>query len=151
MVCTFFGNRDTPMEIKLTLREIVKQAIEKYDADVFYIGNNGNFDRLVRTVLDELTEEYPYIKYYVVLAYLPTKNNLSDDKHTIYPEGLENAPYRFAIVKRNIWMLDKADIVITYVYHTFGNSAKIQKKAINKGKKVFDVYEIITEEGPISI
>ncbi|MEG1529959.1 MAG: hypothetical protein RR405_06335, partial [Clostridia bacterium] len=39
----------------------------------------------------------------------------------IYPE-LEEVPYKFAISKRNEWMVDNADLVIAFVNHHFGGA-----------------------------
>ena len=39
----------------------------------------------------------------------------------IYPE-LDNVPLRFAISKRNKWMVEQADIVIAYITHTYGGA-----------------------------
>ena len=55
------------------------------------MGNNGEFDRTVRRVLRDLKEHYPYMKYYVVLAYMP-RNDDEDYSDSIYPEGLESVP-----------------------------------------------------------
>ena len=39
------------------------------------------------------------------------------DIETIYPEGLEYTPRRFAISKRTQWMVQQSDYVIAYVEH----------------------------------
>ena len=75
MTATFFGHKDTPKEIEPTLRTTLVELIENHNASVFYVGNNGNFDTMVRRLLKELSQVYP-ITYSVVLAYLPTKQNL---------------------------------------------------------------------------
>jgi len=70
---------------------------------------------MVRRQLEDLFQKYP-ITYSVVLAYLPTEKNKYDNlTNTIYPEGLETVPKRFAISWRNKWMIEQSDIVVTYV------------------------------------
>ena len=66
-VCTFFGHHDCPSEVKPKLREVLIDLIENHSVDMFYVGNKGAYDRMVRSVLRELAQEYSYIHYAVVL------------------------------------------------------------------------------------
>ena len=139
MVCTFFGHKDTPKEIEPTLRSTLIDLIENKNVNVFYVGNNGNFDTMVRRQLEDLSQTYP-ITYSVVLAYLPTEKNKYDNlTNTIYPEGLETVPKRFAISRRNKWMIQQSDIVVTYVTHSFGGAAQFKGMAEIQGKTVIEV------------
>ena len=132
MTCTFFGHRDTPKEIEPALRLTLIDLIENKNATVFYVGNHGSFDAMVRRQLEDLSKTYP-IKYYVVFAYMPSKND-NPDEHSILPEGIETVPRRFAINYRNKWMLNKADIVITYVTRNFGGAWEFKQLAESKEK-----------------
>ena len=124
---TFFGHRDTPKEIEPALRLTLIDLIENKNATVFYVGNHGNFDAMVRRQLEYLSKTYPII-YYVVLAYMPGKN-AEPDEHSILPEGIETVPRRYAINYRNKWMLIKSDIVITYVARNFGGAREFKQMA----------------------
>ena len=137
MVCTFFGHRDTPKEIEPSLRLALIDLIENKNADVFYVGNHGNFDAMVRRQLENLSKTYP-IKYYVVLAYMPSKND-APDEHSILPEGIETVPRRFAINHRNKWMLTKSDIVITYVTRPVGGAWEFKQLAEKANKIVIAI------------
>ena len=129
MVCTFFGHKDTPKETEPTLRSTLIDLIENKNVNVFYVGNNGNFDTMVHRQLEDLSQTYP-ITYSVVLAYLPTEKNKCDNlTNTIYPEGLETVPKRFAISWRNKWMIQQSDVVVTYVTHNFGGAAQFKEMA----------------------
>ena len=134
---TFFGHRDTPKETESTLRLTLIDLIENKNATVFYVGNHGNFDAMVHRQLEDLSKIYP-IEYYVVLAYMPVKN-ADFNEHTILPEGIENVPRRFAINYRNKWMLDRADIVVTYVVYQIGGAWEFKKMAERKSKRVIDL------------
>ena len=139
MVCTFFGHKDTPKEIEPTLRSTLIDLIENKNVNVFYVGNNGNFDTMVRRQLEDLFHVY-HITYNVVLAYLPTEKNKYDDlTHTIYPEGLETVPKRFAISWRNKWMIQQSDVVVTYVTHNFGGAAQFKAMAERLNKYVINL------------
>ena len=136
---TFFGHRDTPKEIEPALRLTLIDLIENKNATVFYVGNNGSFDTMVRRLLEELCQVYP-ITYSLVLAYLPTKQNGCDDyTNTILPEGIETVPKRFAISYRNKWMIKQADLVVTYVTHNFGGAAQFKALAHKQGKMMVEL------------
>ncbi|MBO5359563.1 MAG: hypothetical protein J6B25_01845 [Clostridia bacterium] len=136
---TFFGHRDTPKEIESALRLTLIDLIENKNATVFYVGNHGNFDDMVRRQLEDLSQTYP-ITYSVVLAYLPTEKNKYDNlTNTIYPEGLENVPKRFAISYRNKWMIQQADTVVSYVIRTYGGAAQFKELAERLDKTVFEL------------
>ena len=138
--CTFFGHRDCPATIRPKLREVLVALIEHQGVAQFYVGRQGAFDALVRGVLDELAAEYPHIRYAVVLERLPGKQNGQHSgegsSHTMLPEGLETVHPRWAIARRNAWMLDKADYVVAYVTHSWGGAAQFVAKAARQKKKV---------------
>ena len=141
MTVTFFGHKDTPKEIEPTIRATLVDLIENHGATEFYVGNNGNFDTMVRCQLENLSQTYP-ITYSVVLAYLPTKKSEYDDyTNTILPEGIETVPKRFAISWRNKWMIQQSDVIVTYVTHSFGGAAQFKEMAEKQGKTVIELSE----------
>lgn len=144
MTCTFFGHRYVPKEIEPTLRSTLIDLIENLGVDLFYVGNHGEFDAMVRRVLHELSAKYP-ITYRVVLAYMPGKKNVFDAvdySDTVLPEGIETVPKRLAINYRNRWMIEQSDFVITYVVHDAGvGAAQFKKLAEQKGKTVAELSE----------
>ena len=71
--CTFFGHRECPDSVKTKLREVLVDLIENHGVDMFYVGNQGQFDAMVRSALRELRKVYPQTEYAVVLAYMPGK------------------------------------------------------------------------------
>lgn len=139
--CTFFGHRDCPETIKSLLREVLVDLITNNGVVTFYVGNQGRFDGIVRSVLREFEQTYPEIHYAVVLAYLPGKKNEYDDfSDTIFPEGIETVHPRYAIDWRNRWMLQRADFVVTYITHPWGGAAKFAEKAKREGKTVINLF-----------
>ena len=137
--CTFFGHRDCPETIKPKIHAAVVDLIENHGVTMFYVGNQGNFDRLVRSVLKEVTTACPRVGYAVVLAYMPSAKaaNLCEDlSDTMLPEGIETVPKRYAIHHRNKWMIDHADYVVTYVTRSYGGAAKFQESAKNANKVI---------------
>ena len=115
--CTFFGHRDCPSSIKSKLRKVLIDLIESHAVDMFYVGQQGSFDSMVRSVLKELVSLYPHINYAVVLERIPPKRDEFDTRDytdTMLPEGIETVHPRFAISWRNKWMIKQSDYVVTY-------------------------------------
>ena len=141
MVCTFFGHRDTPSSVVPLLNSTLVDLIENKKVDSFYVGNQGNFDNLVYLELQKLKKAYPHIRYAVTLAYFPgKKDNISRQyDSTLYPDGLEAVPRRFAISKRNLFMIEKSDYVVTYVKYLSQGASQFKELAEKKGKVVINL------------
>lgn len=140
MTVTFFGHRKLQTNVDDRLHSVLVDLIENCSADTFYVGNHGEFDSAVACELKKLENDYSHIKYFIVLAYLPVeKKEYDDHSHTIYP--LENVMPRFAISKRNEWMVKQSDTVVTYVTHTWGGAYKFKTLAENKKKRVIEISE----------
>ena len=137
--CTFFGHSDTPFSIEKKLKSVLIDLIQTKNVKKFYVGNHGNFDKIVRKVLRELSEEYKSISYFVVFAYRPLKKEGYDYSDTIYPEELCTVPYKLAILKRNEWMINNSDYVVTYVRNNFGGASKFKEMAYKKELNVLDI------------
>ena len=48
-------------------------------------------------------------------------------------------PPRFAILKRNEWMVEHADLVIAYVRHEWGGAYKMYRHAEKMQKEIFNL------------
>ncbi len=140
--CTFFGHRDCSDEIETVLYGCIEKLICENNVDVFYVGNQGNFDAIVLNALKRLKQKYTHIKCYVVLAYLPSEKTSFDFvSETIYPQGIENIPPRFAICFRNKWMVKKSDFVVGYVRYSVGGAYKSFELARKQNKNVINLYD----------
>ena len=138
--CTFFGHRECPDSIQAQLRAVLIDLVTNHDVDMFYVGNQGRFDSIVRGVLCELKKEYSQINHTVVLAYVPGKQTEYDDySNTMLPEGIESVHPRYAISWRNSWMLQHSDYVVTYITHSWGGAAQFAKKAEKQRKTVINL------------
>ena len=137
--CTFFEHRDSPSSIKPKLREVLIGLIENHAVDMFYVGQQGAFDGIVHSVLKELVSIYPHIRYAVVLERLPPKRdefNTRDYSDTMLPEGIETAHPRFAISRRNKWILN---YVVTYITHSWSGASQFAEMAERKGRTIFNI------------
>ena len=140
--CCFIGHKDCPGTIKNNLSKTIERLIKEKNVTTFYVGTQGGFDRLVYDVLCDLKSIYK-IETYVVLAYL---NKNSEEKYyditkSVYPDELTKTPLRFAIRKRNSYMIDKSDYVICYMNDPFSNTFTNVKESVKKKKKVINLVE----------
>ncbi|MBQ8550025.1 MAG: hypothetical protein IJ426_01655 [Clostridia bacterium] len=138
--CTFFGHRDAKEEVKPLLRQTIIDMIEKEGVQRFYVGSQGRFDLMAISVLKELAPLYG-VRYEVVLAYPPVerRQEAPEGLPTILPEGQEVCLPRFAIDRRNRWMVAESDYVISYTYKVCGGAVKFTALAEKKGKKVIRI------------
>lgn len=148
MICTFFGHRDVFEDIHEVLEMVLTDLIVNSGVRLFYVGNNGAFDRIALNVLRGLKEKFKHIHYFVVLAYFPDLKrsvNIDDGVETIYPFEYGKVYPRFAIDKRNRWMIDKAQVVVTYVIGA-GSAEKFKNLAERKGKTVINIPDLKQEK-----
>ena len=138
---TFCGHADVWGEAALQewLTKTVEQLIER-GAELFYLGGYGSFDGMAASVVREQKKAHPNIQSVLVLPYLDRKVDSSGYDRTTYPP-LENVPRRFAISKRNEWMVDVSDVIVAYVKHGWGGAAKTLEYAQRKKKEIINYWE----------
>lgn len=136
MRVTFCGHKDVhdwnlvKRWVMSVCRELIMQG-----ADEFFLGGYGGFDLLCASVLCELKEMYPQIRLVLVLPYLQNNMDIDGYDETVYPP-LESVPKRFAISKRNEWMVQQSDILVAYVIHSWGGASKMLEYARRKKKRI---------------
>ncbi len=149
--CTFFGHSELHFENpQEKLSVILNDLISQYGVDNFYVGNQGDFDRIVLNELRKLKPLFPQIRYSVVLAYHPTVNRYSEFvrcEETLFPEELENVSPRYSIAKRNEWMIARSQFAVVFVKYPSGGAEKYKRKAENKGLTVINVAEVNQKNG----
>ena len=104
MVCVFFGHRNTTDEVVPVLENTLRDLIENRGVDTFYVGDKGNFDRIVLRALRKMKGEYAHINYALVPAYQPTVKNeydTTDYSEAIFPDEVLASPKRYAISNRS--------------------------------------------------
>ncbi len=140
--CTFFGHRECyrldTEKLKRTLTELVASGV-----DAFFVGHQGNFDGIVYQCLKGLRKVHPHIHVCVVLAYLPGETPpLMDMSDTMYPP-IEGHP-KFAIERRNRWMIDNSSYCVCYINQTWGGAYKFAQMAKRKGLEVINLGTLCT-------
>lgn len=137
LACTFFGHRECYGLDRAVLETAIENVINQ-GVNTFYVGNQGGFDRMVYSCLRQMREKYPQIHIGVVLAYHPVKPEQSVDmSDTMYPE-LTGHP-RFALERRNRWMIVRSNFCICYINHTWGGAYKFVRLARSRGLTIINL------------
>ena len=141
MTVTFCGHSTVyPIEpVEAWLRETVASLILR-GADKFYLGGYGVFDQMAAAAVWAQKTQHPYIASVLVLPYLDRKVISEHYDYTTYPP-LESVPKRFAISRRNQWMVDNSDILVAFVTHDWGGAATTLKYAERKKKEIIRYTE----------
>ena len=149
MIVTFVGHGS--LFVSTALRERIASTIKEVIKDktnvMFYCGGYGDFDNLCASICRRLKEEIKceivYVTPYITEVQQKRMQELIDSKiydSTIYPP-IENTLPRYAITKRNEWMISEADIIIAFVSRTYGGAYKAFQYALRKKKTVINLAE----------
>ncbi len=129
--CTFIGHSDCDSNIKEKLYSAIENLIVEKNVSTFYVGTHGRFDYYAYKALCELEKIYK-IKVLVVLSHLSSIPDYCKGAKAIFPESVEKVPYKYAIIKRNQYMIENSEFMICYINHSFSNTYNFVKLAINK-------------------
>ena len=142
MKITFCGHKDVADReaVERWLYSVCSELIIQ-GADEFYLGGYGGFDHMCAVVLRELKYANPHIRLILVLPYLNSSILTDGYDETVYPP-LESVPRRFAISRRNEWMVMESDVVVAYVTHGWGGAAKTLEYARRKKKQILLFGEV---------
>lgn len=153
MIITFCGHSNFRAEQgdQIRLLKLLEEISKGQQID-FYLGGYGNFDCFAKDCAKKFKEKHPDARVIFITPYL---NKWLDDRRDyfekdydeiIYPE-IEGVPLKFAISKRNEWMVKQADYVIGYVcthcggaYKTLLYAHKHKKPYTNIIKGNFELY-----------
>lgn len=141
MTVTFCGHSTVyPLDlVQRWLHEVIEGLIVR-GARKFYLGGYGTFDQMAAAAVWEQKRTHPEITSVLVLPYLDRKVSATEYDYTTYPP-LENVPRRFAISRRNRWMVDNSDILVAFVTHDWGGAATTLKYAERKKKEIIRYTE----------
>ena len=141
MVVAFCGHKNVYQTERVSqqVKQIVSSLV-KEGADTFLLGGYGSFDSIAAITVRELKKDYPGLRSILVLPYLNRDYDASLYDESVYPP-IEDVPKRFAISRRNEWMVDKADVIIAYVDHDWGGAAATLRYAERKKKRIINVAQ----------
>lgn len=143
MVISFCGHRDfTPdADKEKTIIDILLKYAETEQEIVCYTGGYGTFDWFAASCINKAKKAAHNIVNCLVVPYITSSYLERISLHTkeldevIYPP-LENIPPKFAIIRRNEWMIDNSDLLIAYVKYSRGGAAKTLEYAKRRRIKI---------------
>ena len=140
MVISFFGhanfscNEQFFNNVVTELKEIIgDRQVE------FFVGYYGNFERFGVSCAKEIKKYNLNAKITLVTPYL--KNDLQIEDYideVVYPE-IESVPQKFAIIKRNEWVIDRSDLIIFYMQFTSKKTYDFYLYAKKKNKNIINL------------
>ncbi|MCQ2386953.1 MAG: hypothetical protein MJ066_00710 [Clostridia bacterium] len=145
MIISFFGHSDylymRKNDEKIADKKTILDYLEKLVGDKkcdFYLGLYGDFDYFAKECCQEYKKTHQNCKMIAILPYLTSKYCLDDYDESIYPP-IEKCMRKFAILKRNEWIVENSDYIICFIKYTFGGANKAIEHARKKKKIVFNI------------
>ena len=149
--CTYrvvlFGHRDFDGHHVLNerLRPLLMDIIRSKFYVEIYIGRNGEFDVYTATLVKDIQSAMgkENIELTCVLPY-PEKNIEYYEEYydnVMIPECIEKTHPKGAILKRNKWMVEQADLIVCYVERKAGGAYTALKYAKKLDKQTVNLAE----------
>ena len=145
MIITFSGHSTLHYtdELLKKIENAIQNNTDEKEKIIFYCGGMGDFDRACAKACLKIKEKRSNCELLLVTPYINFKNlDNSIYDGTIYPP-LENVPLKFAIVKRNQWMIKNADFLIAYVNHSYGGAYNCLKYAQKLNKRIINLADAL--------
>ena len=142
--CFFIGHREADEQLLPRLELEIERLIAVENVRYFYVGGYGGFDRIAASAVKHVKQKYPDITLMLVLPYHPADHPTETPNGfdgTYYPDGLENTPKRYAIMRTNKIMVDTCNYLVCYVNHGASNSRKLLEYA--KQREIKGLIRII--------
>ena len=142
MMCTFLGHHDVQSNIREALKKVIIELIQN-GVNEFVVGNNGKFDFYAQEILFELQNRGEKINISIALSHIDEESLTNNQGFTVFPDVLEKCLPRFAISKRNDWMIKKSQIAVVYLSQNFSNTSKWVEKAKRRKLKIININDYI--------
>ena len=149
LVCTFAGHRQVfAADVAQKARDALERLVEIDRELTFYTGGMGEFDSLCAAAVRRLRARHPEarVRLYLVLPYLTAEVNRSGAYYEAAFDGVFVPPellglhYKSAILRRNRWMVDRAQVLLAYVTRDFGGAyATLRYAQTRPGLRVIDL------------
>ena len=149
MTVTFCGHSHfcRTKQLQAQMMEVLEKEIGDRQADLL-LGGYGDFDAFAYDCCKSYQKNHEGVSLVFVTPYM-TESHLKKVKEmmtskiydtVLYPP-LEQVPLRFAISKRNEWMIEQSDVIITFVRHSYGGAYKSLLYAQRKKKKMIHLAQ----------
>ena len=143
MIISFCGHSDfcKTAEYEQKMFSLFENLAMDKQVELF-LGGYGAFDRFAYECGKQYQKIHADFTLVFVTPYLRFPKGFDETQYDriLYPE-LEQVPKKFAIIHRNRFMMEQADVVIAYIEHTWGGAYQSYQYAKRKGKTIFNLAE----------
>lgn len=144
MTVTFCGHSDfvPSTAIEACLLSVLESQIGDSPAELL-LGGYGNFDRFALRCGKIFQQTHPQVSLIYVTPYMVTERQTSvgaEYDGIVYPP-LERIPPRYAILHRNRYMVERADLVIACITRSRGGAYQTYLHARRKGKTMINLAD----------
>ena len=146
MIIAFFGHsnyRERQGDKERVLNRI--KCLANGEEVHFYLGGYGKFDIFALSCAKEYKKEYSATKIYLITPYpdkLPCKLEYQKEEYDeIIYSPLEKTPLKYAIIKRNEWIVEKSDFIFAFLELHYGGAYRAIKCAVAKKKDYENIYD----------
>ena len=149
-MCTCFGHRETYKDFSRVLSELLEDLILNQGVVEFWTGGMGNFDGSFSAAVRGLKRKYPDIKLILIKPYFSNELNTNKEYYeftyddVVIPDVLAGVHPKSAITKRNRWMVENSDFIVTYVRRDHGGAFEAKKYAAKLDKVIFETNDMLT-------
>ncbi len=145
MIVAFCGHSDyiSSSEDEKKVLEILESRVGGLPCEIF-LGEYGFFDSFAFRCAKRYKQTHPAVKLVFITPYLletnteVRKKELEKFDYILYPQ-LEKIPPRYAIIHRNRWIVEQADILISYISHSFGGAYKMFQYAKKRNIEIYNI------------
>ncbi|MBR5022688.1 MAG: DUF1273 family protein [Oscillospiraceae bacterium] len=148
-ICTCFGHRETYKDFSRVLSELLEDLILNQGVVEFWTGGMGNFDGSFSAAVRGLKRKYPDIKLILIKPYFSNELNTNKEYYeytyddVVIPDILAGVHPKSAITKRNRWMVENSDFIVTYVRRDHGGAFEAKKYAAKLDKVIFETNDML--------
>ncbi|MBQ3431594.1 MAG: hypothetical protein IJG23_02300 [Clostridia bacterium] len=142
--CCGFGHRELYENIDDLVKREILFAIS-LGCSIFYTGGMGAFDSAFSRAVRECKKEYPHIRLFLVVPYITKQMQRNKEYYEknydeiLKPAVLDNVHPKYAITKRNHWMVQKSNLIIGYTRVSFGGAYDTLQYAKRQGKPLIEI------------
>ena len=142
MIIVFCGHSDyiQNAQDEIKILNILEGEVGDAPCEIL-LGGYGNFDAFAFACARKFKRCHTAVKLTLVVPYLKKSKQIYPKEEfdsVVYP-SLESVPPRYAITRRNRWMIEQADIVVSYVSRQYGGAYTMYLNAKRKGKKTYNI------------
>lgn len=138
--------------VKEMVKQLLSSNINSEELITCYLGGYGDFDKICAYACRDLKQEYERVEVVYVAPYIGLREQKKFDEMkrsgfydaVVYPP-IESVPPKFAILKRNEWMMVNADLIIAYVERSYGGAYSALQIAKRKNKKIINVCDFLSK------